>query len=152
MGASILDFSEEDNIAGEDDFLIFNSFWTTWMGMPVHQMSVLLGVGMSIFTLFVVYLGGRSKHRRFNDRTLDSINFIMADLLKTARIRAVFNFLFLILHPQEAMNKFMQTMKTLLSLLTTLLGSPVRGVLISAPVRSPRTVHSRPILIRRVKL
>jgi hypothetical protein len=100
-GASIIGFSEEDNFAGEDDFLIFDSFWVTWMGMPVHQMSVLLGLAMSMFTLFVVYLGGRSKHRRFNDRTLDHIiNLLMVRELKTALTlrRAVFNFRFFILH------------------------------------------------------
>jgi hypothetical protein len=96
-GASLIDILEEDNFAGENDFLIFDSFWVTWMGMPVHQMAVLLGLAMSMFTLFVVYLGGRSKHRRFNDRTLDHvIIFLMVRDLKTALTlrRAVFIFRF----------------------------------------------------------
>ena len=101
MGASIIDFTEEDNFSDQDDLLILSSFSAFWMIMPAAQMSALIGMGISIFALFVVYLGGRSKHRRFNDRTLDWINVLIAKRLKTARIRAVFNFLLLVSHPQE---------------------------------------------------
>jgi hypothetical protein len=104
MGASIIGLSEEETFVDEDDFLVIHNFSVTWMTIPVTQMPVLLGLGISMFTLFVVYLGGRSKHRRFNDRTIDAIsavNILKADFLKTARLRAVFNFLFFDLHPQE---------------------------------------------------
>jgi hypothetical protein len=85
IGASIVDLPEEDNFADDDDFSIINAFAVPWIRIPVHQMSVLLRLGISIFALFVVYLGGRSKHRRFNDRTIDAINLLTAELLKTAR-------------------------------------------------------------------
>jgi hypothetical protein len=93
-GASIIDSPEEDNLADDDDFSVISTFPVAWLRIPVHQMSLLLRLGISIFALFVVYLGGRSKHRRFNDRTIDAINLLTGELLilKTALIRAVFNF------------------------------------------------------------
>ena len=96
LGTSIIDLQEEDDLTDpeEDDFSVID-FPPTWSRIPIHQMSVLLKLGMSIFTLFVVYLGGRSKHRRFNDRTLDHVNAVISYSLKTALInRAVFYFLF----------------------------------------------------------
>jgi len=101
LGTSIIDLQEEDDLTDtEDDDSPFVGFPPTWIRIPVHQMSVLLKLGMSIFTLFVVYLGGRSKHRRFNDRTLDHVNALISySFLKTALIiRAVFHFLFPTLH------------------------------------------------------
>jgi ABC-type multidrug transport system fused ATPase/permease subunit len=99
LGTSIIDLQEEDDLTDtEDDDFSLIDFPPTWIRIPVHQMSVLLRLGMSIFALFVVYLGGRSKHRRFNDRTLDHVNALISYSLKTALFRAVFNFLFPILH------------------------------------------------------
>ena len=64
-----------DNAALEDDDQsLVGSFMAIWTRMQVHQTLSGLILGMSIFALFVVYLGGRSNHRRFNDRTLDSID------------------------------------------------------------------------------
>ena len=96
MGASIIELPEEDDFADEegDDFSLISHFSPDWIRIPVHQLSALLRLGISIFALCVVYLGGRSKHRRFNDRTLDHINALTAEFLKTALFRAVFNFLF----------------------------------------------------------
>jgi hypothetical protein len=93
LGTSIIDLQEEDDLTDteDDDFSVLD-FPPTWIRIPVHQMSVLLKLGMSIFALFVVYLGGRSKHRRFNDRTLDHVNALISYSLKTALfIRAVFH-------------------------------------------------------------
>jgi hypothetical protein len=115
LGTSIIDLQEEDDLTDpeEDDFSIID-FPPTWSRIPIHQMSALLKLGMSIFTLLVVYLGGRSKHRRFNDRTLDHVNALISySILKTALlIRAVFHFLFPTLHlnyPNEYLvNRFSQ--------------------------------------------
>jgi len=97
MGTGIIHLPEEDDLtdADEDDFSAISSLSLAWIRIPIHQLSVLLRLGLSIFALFVVYLGGRSKHRRFNDRTLDHINALISYPLKTALInRAVFYFLF----------------------------------------------------------
>ena len=97
MGAGVIDLIEEDDLtdADGDDLSVFSNFPPAWIRIPVHQMSVLLRLGISIFALFVVYLGGRSKHKRFNDRTLDHINALISYPLKTALLtRAVFYFLF----------------------------------------------------------
>ena len=97
MGAGIMDLMEEDDLTDpeDDDLSVINDFPIAWIRIPVHQLSVLLRLGLSIFALFVVYLGGRSKHRRFNDRTLDHVNALISYALKTALInRAVFYFLF----------------------------------------------------------
>ena len=98
MEAGLLDMGEEDDLSdaesdGEGGAFI-NNFPTAWIRIPVHQLAALLNLGMSIFTLFVVYLGGRSKHRRFNDRTIDHINLSHSFSLKTALlVGAVFIFL-----------------------------------------------------------
>jgi len=102
MGGDIIDnLAEEDERADREDFSLISTVSVLWIRIPVHQMSVLFRLGMSIFTLFVVYLGGRSKHRRFNDRTIDAVNVLKAHILKTAHIRAVFIFPFFALYPQE---------------------------------------------------
>ena len=101
LGTSVIDLQEEDDLTDtEDDDFSNPDFPPTWIRIPVHQMSVLLRLGMSIFALFVVYRGGRSKHRRFNDRTLDYVNALISySFLKTALLnRAVFHFLFSTLH------------------------------------------------------
>jgi len=96
MGAIMIELPEEDDfVDGEgDEFSLLNNYSPDWIRIPVHQLSSLLRLGISIFALFVVYLGGRSKHRRFNDRTLDHVNALISNSLKTALIRAVFIFLF----------------------------------------------------------
>ena len=98
----MIDLIEEDDLSDTDgdDFSVISDFPPTWIRIPVHLMAVMLRLGLSIFALFIVYLGGRSKHRRFNDRTLDHVNALISyPFLKTALInRAVFNFLFPALH------------------------------------------------------
>ena len=96
--ASLIELPEEDDFVDEegDDFTVLNSFSTDWTRIPVHRLSILLRLGISFFALFVVYLGGRSKHRRFNDRTIDHGKALIAFSFKTALLnRAVFVFLFI---------------------------------------------------------
>jgi hypothetical protein len=96
MEAGMIELPEEDDLndAAEDDLSAMSGLPLAWIRIPVHQMSVLLKLGISIFALSVIYLGGRSKHKRFNDRTLDHINAFISYSLKTALInRAVFYFL-----------------------------------------------------------
>lgn len=88
-----------DSDENEDEVSLMSTFPVSWMSIPVHQLVILLRVGISIFALLVVYIGGRSKHRRFNDRTLDHINVLIDGFLRTALFRVVFNFLFLIMSP-----------------------------------------------------
>jgi len=59
-------------------------------------------LGMSIFTLFVVYQGGRSNRRLFNDRTIDAVNLLRGIFSETALFRAVFVFLFFDSPPDQA--------------------------------------------------
>ena len=111
MNAGLLELAEEDDRSDTDfdgdGFTVFHSLPTAWIRIPVHQLAALLCLGMSIFTLFVVYLGGRSKHRRFNDRTIDHVNAFISYLLKTAlNKRAVFNFLFPISHVNSSTEYF----------------------------------------------
>jgi len=86
--------SEEDDQLPDDDFLEAGNFAAAWFRLPVYQLSYILMLGMSIFALFVVYLGGRSNHKRFYDRTIDSVKLLTVVFLKTALNRAVFIFLF----------------------------------------------------------
>lgn len=99
IAAGMIELAEEDDLADADafgeDFAVIGDLPIAWIRIPVHQMSILLRLGISIFALFIVYLGGRSKHKRFNDRTIDAANLLIAAFLKTALfIRAVFNFRF----------------------------------------------------------
>ena len=86
--------TDEDNFPGNIDFSMISSFpmaWNSWLS--VQQMAAVLRFGLSIFALFVVYLGGRSKAKRFNDRTIEPIKYLKVILTETALFRAVFNFL-----------------------------------------------------------
>jgi len=97
-GASIIASPEESPIADDNYFSITSSILVAWIGIAIHQMSVLFSRGKSIFVLVICYLGGRSKYRRFNNRTIDAIDLLAAEFLKTALIRAAFHFPFMA-HP-----------------------------------------------------
>jgi hypothetical protein len=94
-GTGMVSFIEDDDTSETDDFSFLNNIPSAWTRIPIHQLSILFRLGISIFTLFVVYLGGRSKHRRFNDRTIDANHILRGSCfsLKAALNRAVFNFL-----------------------------------------------------------
>jgi hypothetical protein len=92
----------ENEFLEDDDYSLANSFMASWARMSVRQMLSGLMLGMSMFVLFVVYMGGRSNHRRFNDRTLDSFNLFSGIFFATALFRAVFVFLFLASHPDDS--------------------------------------------------
>jgi hypothetical protein len=85
---------QDDELPDDDDFLAAGSFAGAWFRIPVPQLSFILMLGMSIFALIVVYRGGRSNHQRFNDRTIEPVKLLTVVFLKTALLRAVFNFLF----------------------------------------------------------
>ena len=90
-----MDLAEDDDL-DDGDFLIIHDFAAAWHAVRLAPMAVLIRLELSIFVLFVVYLGGRSKVRRFNDRTIDGVNLFafVVDSLKTALRRTVFNFRF----------------------------------------------------------
>jgi len=95
-GTGVINVPDEDDLADDDEFSFISNFSVAWIIVPVHERKAVLRLGLSMFTLFVVYLGGRSKHRRFNDRTLDHVDLLTTESLKTALIRAVFNFPFFV--------------------------------------------------------
>jgi F0F1-type ATP synthase membrane subunit a len=101
----IIIFEEDDQLPEEDDFLAAGSFAAAWFRIPVPQLSFVLMLGMSIFALIVVYRGGRSNHKRFNDRTIEPVKLLTVVFLKTALLRAVFNFLFFSPFPDHTKNK-----------------------------------------------
>jgi hypothetical protein len=86
--------SEEDGQLPDDDFLAAGNVALAWLSIPVPQLSFILMLGMSIFALFVTYLGGRSNHKRFYDRTIEPVKLLTVLFLETALNRAVSNFLF----------------------------------------------------------
>jgi len=71
-GTGMIGFMIEDDVPDEDDLSIMSNIPFAWIRIPVRELSILLTLGISIFALFVIYLGGRSKHRRFNDRTIEA--------------------------------------------------------------------------------
>ena len=74
----------------DDNILQVDGLIVTWAWFPVRQLISGLIMGMSIFALFVVYLGSRSSHRYFNDRSIDPINLFRGIFFLTALLRAVF--------------------------------------------------------------
>jgi hypothetical protein len=102
-GTGIVDLMEDDEFP-DDDLSVVITFPIAWTRIPVQQMSVLLRLGISIFALVVVYVGGRSKDKRFNDRTIELVNFLISVFSRTALLRAVFNFLFFDLHRDHTNN------------------------------------------------
>jgi hypothetical protein len=97
--SGVIGLIEDNELADEDDLFTADSLLVARARLSIHQLLPGLVFGMSIFTLFVVYLGGRSNHRRFNDRTIDAINSLRGTLFATALLRAVFVFLFPVLSP-----------------------------------------------------
>jgi hypothetical protein len=98
MRVHMMELPEEDDLTDsdekQDDLSLISNSPLSWIRIPVHQLMVLLRLGISIFALLVVYRGGRSKDKRFNDRTIDSLNVLIDGFLGTALLRAVFNSLF----------------------------------------------------------
>lgn len=86
--------TDEDDHSGNMDFSMICSFPMECIrSMSAQQMAAVLWFGMSIFALFVVYLGGRSKAKRFNDRTIEPNKSLIVAFSKAALfIRAAFNF------------------------------------------------------------
>jgi len=85
----------DTELSDSDDFeTLVNSFIASVARITVPPMMSGLMLGMSIFTLFVVYQGGRSNRRLFNDRTIDAVNLLRGIFSETALFRAVFVFLF----------------------------------------------------------
>lgn len=97
---------QDDELPDDDDFLGADSFAAGWFRVPIGQLSFILMLGMSIFALVVVYRGGRSNHRHFNDRTIDSVNVFRGTFFATALNRAVFVFLFIASLPVNKNNGF----------------------------------------------
>jgi hypothetical protein len=93
-GTGLAGFIENDDVQEDDDSSLIGNIAFTWLRIDASQMPILLRPGLSIFALLIVYLGGRSKHKRFNDRTIDAdmISNHVSISLKTAHHAAVFNF------------------------------------------------------------
>jgi hypothetical protein len=96
-GAGPIDLPEKDDLSDADDFAVVSHFPVTEISLRVYPISVLLKLQTFVFALFVVYWGGRFKHKRFNDLTIAAVNALgsISDSLKTALFRAVFSFRFL---------------------------------------------------------
>jgi hypothetical protein len=106
VATGLVGLVEDNELPDEDDFFTSDSFMPAWFRTLAHQMLSGLIFGMSIFALFVVYLGGRSNHRRFNDRTIDFVNVLRGIFSATALLRAVFVFQFADLHPDHTNKQF----------------------------------------------
>jgi hypothetical protein len=85
MGTGIVDLIEGDELFdGAEDFSMTASMPPAWTKVSIHHLPILFHWGIAIFALFAVYIGGRSKARRFNDRTIDLIHSFKYAFTKTA--------------------------------------------------------------------
>lgn len=91
-GTGFVGLMEEGEYPDDDDASAMAHFPVDWIGLQSHQLSVSLGLAVSIFALFVVYLGGRSKNKRFNNRTFEVIKSSIVIFFKTTLFRVVFCF------------------------------------------------------------
>jgi len=88
-GTGIVGLVDDD--ADLDDSLTFANILMEWAGSSTPELMAVLNLSLSFFVMFIAYLGGRSKNKWFNDRTLDSIKSEIEIISKTALIiRAVF--------------------------------------------------------------
>jgi len=99
----IIIFDEDNQLPG-DGFLAAASFAGSWFRIPVPQLSFILMLGMSVFALIVVCRDGRSNQKRSNDRTNEPVELLTVAFLRTALVRAVFNFLFFDPYPDYEEN------------------------------------------------
>jgi len=108
----------DTELSDSDDFeTLVNSFIASVARITVPPMMSGLMLGMSIFTLFVVYQGGRSNRRLFNDRTIDAVNLFRGIFSETALFRAVFVFLFF----DSSLNQARQELKNVIPFSTPIL-------------------------------
>ena len=108
----------DNELSDSDDFdTLVNSFIASVTRITVPPMMSGLMLGMSIFTLFVVYQGGRSNRRLFNDRTIDAVNLLRGIFSETALFRAVFVFLFF----DSSLNQARQELKNVIPFSTPIL-------------------------------
>jgi hypothetical protein len=90
--------TDGDNLPDNIDFSMISSFsmgLISWIS--VRQTAVVMRFGISLFALFVVYLGGRSKVKRFNDRTIELIKSLKVIFTLAALFRAAFGLNFMML-------------------------------------------------------
>ena len=88
LATGLLGLIEDNDLFDEDDLFTADSFIVAWYRIVTHHMLLGLIFGMSIFALFVVYLGGRPNHRRFNDRTIDFINVLRGIFFRDGSFRS----------------------------------------------------------------
>jgi len=94
VGICVISFVEDNNYTDNGDFSVTAYFPMDWVGVQIPHKLTLLRLDISLFLLFVVYLGGRSKHKWFNDRTIELISSSIDKLCpKAALNRAAFTFL-----------------------------------------------------------
>lgn len=74
-----------DDLSDNTDHIFVPSILpTVWIQAPISASLILLGVKISIFASLIVYLGGRSKVRRFNDRIIESSASLINIVAQTA--------------------------------------------------------------------
>jgi len=91
-GLCVISFMTGSENLSDNDFSDIAYFSIDWIGVQSHQEPMLITSDISIFALFIVFLGGRSKSRWFNDRTIKPINSSLSFHPKTALYRVVFYF------------------------------------------------------------
>jgi len=90
---SVFGFIEEGENYEDNYFSIAANFPMDWIESQIPHGSILLKLDISVFALFVVFIGGRSKSKWFNDRTIELVSSSISPYSKTVLFRAVFCFL-----------------------------------------------------------
>jgi hypothetical protein len=94
---NVVSLAETEGLSdGTDNVSVTAVLPVVWIRIPVYPLFMVLMLGISIFASVLVYLGGRSKVKRFNDRTIDLFESFVDISSQTALLfrRAVFNFVF----------------------------------------------------------
>ena len=93
IGMSIFNSTDSPDYSKSSDLLKDTHYLVVWDRILFHQISIKINQNTAIFTFFIVYLGGRRNKKYFNDRSLETIEFLIEIIFKTALFRAVFIFM-----------------------------------------------------------
>ena len=96
---------DEDFVPEDDVLSMLRNVPVIWTGLFIHEISILPGLGIIIFALYVTYLGGRLKDKRFNERTIQLPFSLRIVSFEATLFRVAFIFLFV--YPYQGLMNFL---------------------------------------------
>lgn len=92
VGRGAIYFTENSDDLENDPAFDEMPYFVNWTMIQLDRKSTSVKPPVSIFSLFIVYLGGRTKNKRFNDRSSDLVKFYVGNFKRQLRIELPFCF------------------------------------------------------------